>query len=88
MKLRYSRRFRRDLRQVTDPDLNRRIELAIEALKSASTLSEVGNVRRVRGWERLYRIRVGSYRIGIEMDGDVVILHRFGHRREFYRDFP
>ena len=88
MELRYRPRFQRDLRQIADNDLNLRIERVIEALKAASTLSEVSNVRRVTGWERYYRIRVGSYRIGIELEGNVVVLHRFGHRREIYRIFP
>ena len=35
-----------------------------------------------------YRIRVGSYRIGVEVEDDVVILLRFGHRSEIYRRFP
>ena len=40
------------------------------------------------GWERHYRIRIGDYRLGLEMDGDVAVLVRFRHRREFYRYFP
>lgn len=35
-----------------------------------------------------YRIRVGDYLLGIEMDGDIAILQRFGHRRDFYCGFP
>ena len=35
-----------------------------------------------------YRIRVGTYRIGLEVVEGVVVLLRVGHRGEVYRSFP
>ncbi|WP_124971246.1 type II toxin-antitoxin system RelE family toxin [Aphanothece sacrum] len=35
-----------------------------------------------------YRIRVGDYRIGIEIQTDKIEMMRVLHRREFYRYFP
>ena len=40
------------------------------------------------GWENHYRIRIGDYRLGIALEGDVVVLVRFRHRSDFYRGFP
>ena len=89
MKLEPSARFVRDMRQVRIPDLRRGVERKIEALESAATIREVSGVRRVRSSSgRAYRIRIGDYRLGIEVEGSVVVLVRFLHRREFYRVFP
>ena len=88
MEIRYDRSFLRDLRQLRDRDLILRVEQVIEAIEAAATLSEISNVRRMTGWPRHYRIRVGNYRLGIEMEGDLVILRRAGYRRDFYRYFP
>ena len=40
------------------------------------------------GERQCYRIRVGDYRVGIEVEDGVAILLRFGHRRDIYRSFP
>ena len=80
--------FNRDLRRIRDRDLQRRIARKIQELEAADSIMEVGGVRPITGTERHYRIRIGDYRLGLEVHGDVAILLRFGHRREFYRHFP
>ena len=44
--------------------------------------------KAMRGYPNRYRIRIGNYRIGIEVHGDNVEVMRVLHRREFYRYFP
>ncbi len=89
MEVRYHPRFNRDLGRIRDRALSSSVERVIEELKAAaSNITEVRNVAKMAGWERHYRIRIGDYRLGLEMDGDVAVLVRFRHRREFYRYFP
>ena len=88
MKLEPNSAFNGDMKRIRSSQVRRRVASKIEELEAASSLAEVSGVIRMTGWERHYRIRVGDYRIGIEMDGDVVVLHRVTHRREFYRHFP
>ena len=80
--------FQRDLKRVRDRGLQRRIARKIEELAAASTLSDVSGVQPLTGWEDRYRIRIGDYRLGIALERDVVVLVRFGPRRDFYRSFP
>jgi len=42
----------------------------------------------MQGYSNSYRIRVGDYRIGIEIFGNTVEVIRTLHRKEFYRYFP
>ena len=52
-------------------------------------LSEVSTVEGLKSQGgRSYRIKVGAYRLGIALDGDTVVLVRFMHRRDIYRNFP
>ena len=88
MEVRFDANFDRDLKQIRDDDLRRRIERAIENAESASTVSEITGIRRLRARGSFYRIRIGDYRIGVEVEGDVVILVRFGHRSDVYESFP
>ena len=75
-------------RRVRDSALRRRVERAIERVEAASTLSEIPGIERMTARGRFYRIQVGKYRIGVEVEGDVAILVRFGHRSEIYSNFP
>ena len=88
MEIRYHPQFDRDTRRIRSRDLSGRLERTIAELKAASNIREVGGVRPITGWENHYRIRIGGYRLGIVLEDDVVVLVRFGPRRDFYRGFP
>jgi mRNA interferase RelE/StbE len=88
MRVRYRPRFDRELRRTRNAAVRCRVESAIEDVKAASTVSEIPGIERMRARGRFYRIRVGKYRIGVEVEGDVAILVRFGHRSEIYSNFP
>ena len=80
--------FNRDFRRLRSARTQRQVESVIEELTAASNLTELTNVRRLQAEGRHYRIRVGDYRLGITMAGDMVVLRRFLHRNEIYRHFP
>ncbi len=63
-------------------------ELAFTTLETINTLEEIPDIKAMRGYAGRYRIRIGDYRIGIEVNGDVIEVMRVLHRREFYRYFP
>jgi mRNA interferase RelE/StbE len=64
--------------------IKRRVMMAIEKLQSDPRPK---GVRKLRGHERLYRIRVGSYRVVYEIDDQAKLIRvtRVRHRREVYR---
>jgi mRNA interferase RelE/StbE len=73
----------KDLRALPRPMVARALEciekLAEEPLPRESL--------KLAGTERLYRVRVGDYRIVYEVDADnrLVLIHHVRHRREAYR---
>ncbi len=88
MKVEFKRSFVKDLERVRDKGLKKRVKQAIEQVEEAQTLQEMGNVRKLRGGEGYYRIRIGDYRLGLVLEGDVVIFVRLLHRKDVYRYFP
>jgi mRNA interferase RelE/StbE len=88
MRVEFRRSFTRDLGGIRDRQLLNRARETIQEVERAGSLSEVREVRKLRGEERYYRIRVGDYRLGIVVEADIVIFVRFLHRREIYRYFP
>ena len=88
MKVEFKKSFVKDLERVRDKSLKERVRQTIERVEEAQTLQEIGNVKRLQGGERYYRIRVGDYRLGLMLEGDTVIFVRFLHRKDVYRYFP
>jgi len=80
--------FARDLKGIKDKILLERVEQIIAEVKTATALSEVKHLSKMRGYESLYRLRLGDYRIGIEVVEDEVVFVRILHRKDIYRYFP
>jgi len=80
--------FARDLRGIRDKTLLERVEQVITEVKTATALSEIKHLSKMRGYTTFYRLRLEDYRIGIEVVGDEVIFVRILHRKDIYRYFP
>lgn len=88
MKVEFKRSFVKDLERVRDKALKERVKGTIEWVEKAQSLQEIEDVKKLRGGEGYYRIRIGDYRLGLLLEGDTVIFVRFLHRRDVYRYFP
>ncbi len=88
MNIEFRKSFAKDLLTILDKNLLTKIEEVIEEVKQAEKLSEVNNVKKLKGEINHYRIRVGNHRIGIKFDGSLVSFIRVLHRKEIYRYFP
>ena len=43
-----------------------------------------GDVKRLTAFNPEYRLRVGSYRVLFEIEGQMIVIYRVKHRREAY----
>lgn len=63
----------------------------LEAVKllSVNPYSDLLQVKKMRGADFLYRLRVGDYRIIYEVQNKklIIIIIKIGHRRDVYRGF-
>ena len=74
--------------KIIDADLLTKIKEIIAEVEKAEKLTEVRNIKKLKGEENYYRIRVGDYRLGIKVNDGVVSFVRLLHRKEIYRYFP
>lgn len=88
MKIVFEASFARDLKRIRDKQLLERVQQAIQIAKEASTISDIADLKKMQGYDTFYRIRLGEYRIGIEIVDDRIIFVRFLHRKDVYRYFP
>lgn len=85
----FDRSFVRSLAKISNPALFRRIERIIKQVDAAASLTEIPQVKKLSGYRNYHRIKLGDYRIGIELIGKNKI--RFilvAHRKDIYRFFP
>ncbi|MFB2897913.1 type II toxin-antitoxin system RelE/ParE family toxin [Aerosakkonemataceae cyanobacterium BLCC-F50] len=89
MNIEYRTLFLRDLKKLRKQEIYSSIyELVFTTLPEATSIQELPNVKALAGTSNRYRIRVGDYRIGFEVNEDGIELMRVLHRKEFYRYFP
>ena len=85
----FDRSFSKSLNKLTDRDIKARIIEVILEVEAANTINQINNVKKMQGFKSFYRIRIGDYRIGIELEDAVNI--RFiivVHRKDIYKKFP
>ncbi len=88
MRVSFEASFARDLKQIRDKRLLQRVQAAIEEIKLASDVLAVSGLSKMQGYDAFYRIRLGDYRIGVEIVGEMMIFVRCLHRKDIYRYFP
>jgi mRNA-degrading endonuclease RelE of RelBE toxin-antitoxin system len=89
LKVAYRKLFLKDLKKLKKQPIYQSIhDIAFNALASSDSIQDLPNVKALTGEPNRYRVRVGDYRIGVELNGDTAELMRVLHRREFYRYFP
>ncbi|OXA92243.1 type II toxin-antitoxin system RelE family toxin [Flavobacterium hercynium] len=84
----YLKQFSKDLQKINDQSLKDSLLEIIINLKNAEDLSDLSNVKKMKGHSEAYRIRIGKYRLGFFFDGEVVELARFAKREDIYKLFP
>ena len=88
MKIKFESRFEKDLRKIKDKKVLSELKQIIIQCKTTANLSEINHIKKLQGYDTFYRIRLGNYRIGIELSEDTIIFTRFLHRKDIYRFFP
>ncbi|MEB3280332.1 MAG: type II toxin-antitoxin system RelE/ParE family toxin [Lyngbya sp.] len=75
MKVEYRTLFLRDLKKLKKQEVYPFIyELVFTTLPEATSVQKLPNVKALVGTENRYRIRVGNYRIGFEVNEDRIEL--------------
>lgn len=88
MKVKFESQFAKDLKSIKNEKLLLKIKKVINQCKLATNLNEISNLKKLTSYKTFYRLRIGDYRIGIEIIDDEIIFVRCLHRKNIYRDFP
>lgn len=89
MNVEFDRSFEKALRKLKDTNVKLRLKRVILTVDRAATLSDIPNLKKLTGYSSYYRIRLGDYRIGVELIAtDTVRFITLAHRKDIYSIFP
>ena len=88
MRIEYLAEFNNDLDNISQRTVKKSVARIIHSVETAASLNEIANLKKLVGYKNAFRIRVGNYRIGIFLDGQLVQFARIVHRKEIYDVFP
>lgn len=88
MRVEFLEKFSKDLDKISVKSVKdsvRRLILQVEKVESTAGIPQV---KKLAGFKSAHRIRIGDYRVGIFVEGDLVQFARIVHRKNIYRVFP
>ncbi len=89
MKTEYLPSFIRDLKKLKKTPVYSRICSTIfKTIPQCENITEIDNIKKIKGSSEAYRIRVGNYRIGVFIENETITFARVLHRKDVYRYFP
>ena len=88
MNVRIDKSFEKDIKKVKDKKLLTKIANTIEQVQTATNSDGIKNIKKLKGSNSYYHIRIGNYRIGVLIEADMVDFIRFLPRKDIYTYFP
>jgi mRNA interferase RelE/StbE len=85
----FQKGFSKDLKTHNrDESLLARIQETILEVEAADSITSIKNFEKLKTEGSYYKIRVGSYRIGLIIENEIVTFVRVLQRSQIYRYFP
>lgn len=88
MKVKYLKSFEKDIDNIQNKKIKEQLYNVIQNLKIINNPSEIVNIKKLSKGRIYYRIRIAQYRLGLSIEGDLITLIRFLHRKDIYNKFP
>jgi mRNA interferase RelE/StbE len=88
-KVEYTKRFLKELSELPKEIQAQAEDIVFREMLTTNPFS-LGYLEHMTGYPDKYKIRIGSYRIGVTIDKqkDLIICQRIAHRKDIYRIFP
>jgi mRNA interferase RelE/StbE len=88
MKVEFKKLFLKQIKSIRDKHLKEAIYQTIIEVESANSIKDIKNLKKLKGFDSYYRIRIGDYRIGIKFENKIFYFVVFEHRKDIYKTFP
>ena len=88
MKVIFKEQFTKDLLKINNILINKLVEESIVNVENATNLHDIEKLGKLKGYKTAFRIKIGTYRIGVVILNNTVTFSRILHRKDIYKKFP
>jgi mRNA interferase RelE/StbE len=88
LKVKYRKKFLKELAHIPSQFRSSIEKFVFKELPQIDSITDSRKIIKLQGYPNYYKVRFGSYRIGLKIDNDELILERVLHRKDIYRYFP
>ena len=88
MKVTFDKAFLKNIKKLRSKDIKEKTATFIIELEEAEQITYITSVKKLVGDSYSYRKRLGDYRIGFEINDDIVNMVIIAHRKDIYKSFP
>ena len=88
MEILITNKFRKQADKIDNKKLKITLYRLIQKFEHAKELTEISNLKKLKGHKNYYRVRLGDYRIGLVVQNNSVIFAAIDHRSDIYKYFP
>jgi mRNA interferase RelE/StbE len=88
MKVSFDKSFGKRLVKIKDKAILEKAKKIILQAEDAPDLHQIPNIKKMEGFKTFYRIRIGDYRIGVELKNDTLWFITIANRKDIYKNFP
>jgi len=89
MEVKYKPAFIKDFNKIRkNKDKKAIYRICFEDVLHIDSISEIKNIKKIKGYNHYYRVRKGDFRIGFKYEEEQLIFMRVLKRDNIYRYFP
>ena len=88
LQIRINKTFLKELSRMPTGQRTKIEQFIFKETSAFTQLSDLPNLKKLKGYKNYYRIRFGNYRAGIRLQNDTLIFERLLHRRDIYKFYP
>ncbi len=88
MQVEFLTSFNKDLSKLSSALVRKSLKNLILKLETAKSLSEIPQLKKLKGHPEAWRIRLGNYRVGLFYSNNIIQLARIVDRKDIYKIFP
>jgi mRNA interferase RelE/StbE len=83
-----TKKFQKQENGIQDQQLLNLFLNAIDNIENAETIIDISNLKKMKGYNNAYRIKIKNYRLCFYLNENIIELEKFEHRKDAYNDFP
>jgi len=88
MKIHYSKRFLKQLSKIPFSTRSKIEHFVFDELPAIAQIELSGKIEKMKGYDDNYKVRFGSYRVGLFIQEDNIYIKLVMHRKDIYNYFP